>query len=281
MARVPHHHRVSKETRREPRTPDPRRDPDDAPPVHLAKGTHEDVREAAREAAHKATRAGRGCRAIDDDIAAVAHDVKTPLSIIMLETNVLEERLASVLTTPVHHGLERILLNAAYIDRLISDLLDLGCHDAGRLEMRAEVVDLAVLLERALERAVSTVDRQRVQLQIKQPATVACDPMRIERVVSNLVANALKHGGNDAPVLVRLEIQRRFARISVIDHGDGMTPDAAREMFARYRHGTHSAGYGLGLYISRHIVEAHGGRIGVASAPGKGSRFYFDLPIDD
>jgi len=296
MARVPHH-RVSKETRREPRTPDPRRDPDDAPPRHLAKGTREDVSEAARNAlrqeardvlhqeaceeARKATRAGRGTRAIDDDIAAVAHDVKTPLSIIMLESNVLEERLAGALTAPVHHGLERILLNAAYIDRLISDLLDLGCHDAGRLEMRVEVVDLAVLLDRALERAVSTVDRQRVQLQIKQPATVACDPMRIERVVSNLVANALKHGGHDAPVVVRLEIQRRFARISVIDHGDGMTPEAAREMFARYRHGTHSAGYGLGLYISRHIVEAHRGRIGVASTPGKGSRFYFDLPIDD
>ena len=205
MARVPHHHRISKEVRREPRAPDPRRDPDDAQPGRLAKGTREDVSEAAREAlekeardAQKATRAGRGTRAIDDDIAAVAHDVKTPLSIIMLETNVLEERLGHALTAPVHHGLERILLNAAYIDRLISDLLDLGCHDAG-LEVRVETVDLAILLDRALERAVSTLDRPRVQLQIKQHATITCDPMRIERVVSNLVANALKRVARRRP----------------------------------------------------------------------------------
>jgi signal transduction histidine kinase len=102
--------------------------------------------------------------------------------------------------------------------------------------------------------------------------------MRIERVLSNLVANALKHGA-PAPVTVRLEVVRRFARISVIDGGPGMTAEHAREMFERYRHGSQSQGYGLGLYISRHIVEAHGGRIGVASAPGRGSRFYFELPI--
>jgi signal transduction histidine kinase len=274
MARASH--RGPTETRREPRTPDPRRDPDpstDEPErPHIAKGTHDDVSAAAQ-------RATRVSRAIDDDIAAVAHDVKTPLSIIMLETNVLEERLDDALTPTVRHGLERIMLNASYIDRLISDLLDLGCHDAGRLQVRVEIVELGELLDRALERAVSTVDRKRVQLEVKQDATITCDPMRIERVVSNLVANALKHGGREAPVTVRLEVERQLARISVIDQGEGMSADDARQVFARYRHGSHSAGYGLGLYISRHIVEAHGGRIGVVSAPGKGSRFYFDLPI--
>jgi signal transduction histidine kinase len=274
MARVPHH---PKETHRKPRSPDPRRDPDEAAVPHIAKGTRHDVSDAAQ----KAARSTRIARAIDDDIAAVAHDVKTPLSIIMLESNVLEERLGRALTSQVRHGLERILLNAAYVDRLLSDLLDIGCHDAGRLEMRSELVDLALLLDRALERAVSTIDRSRVQLEIADHAHAQCDPMRIERVVSNLIANALKHGGPEAPVAVRLEVNRKLARISIIDSGPGMTPEAARGIFERYRHGEASAGYGLGLYISRHIVEAHGGRIDVASAPGKGSQFYFELPLAD
>ena len=262
MARTTHH---GKEPRR---AVDPRRDPDEPARPHLAKGTRRDIAEAT----------ARITRRIDDDIACVAHDVKTPLSIIMLEANVIEERLGRAVTPPLRHGLERIMLNAAYIDRLISDLLDLGCHDAGRLELRVELVAMSQLLDRALERAVSTVDRRRVHLETKHEANVMCDPMRIERVISNLVANALKHGG-PAPVTVRLEVTKRLARISIIDAGPGMTAESAREMFDRYRHGARSQGYGLGLYISRHIVEAHGGRIGVASAPGKGSRFYFELPI--
>ena len=131
---------------------------------------------------------------------------------------------------------------------------------------------MATLLDRAFERAVSTVDRKRVQLETRHHANVLCDPMRIERVVSNLIANALKHGGS-APVTVKLEVVKRIARVSVIDAGPGMTAESAREMFARYRHGALSQGYGLGLYISRHIIEAHGGKIGVASSPGNGSRF--------
>jgi len=262
MARNTHH---GKEPRR---AVDPRRDPDEPAQPHIAKGTRRDVREAA----------ARVTRRIDDDIASVAHDVKTPLSIIMLEANVIEARMGRALTPQLRHGLERILLNAAYIDRLISDLLDLGCHDAGRLELRTEVVAMSELLDRALERAVSSVDRRRVQLETKHPANVMCDPMRIERVVSNLVANALKHGGS-AAVTVRLEVVKRFARISIVDGGPGMTAESTRDMFDRYRHGAQSQGYGLGLYISRHIVEAHGGRIGVESTPGRGSRFYFDLPV--
>jgi signal transduction histidine kinase len=79
-------------------------------------------------------------------------------------------------------------------------------------------------------------------------------------------------------VTVRLEIHRRVARISVIDGGPGLTAEECRAVFERYRRGSRD-GHGLGLYISRRIVEAHGGRIGVASTPGKGCRFYFELPL--
>lgn len=268
MARAP---QPPKESRRAGSVP-PVAEPE---PPHLAKGTRDDVTHEAQRAIE-----GRRTRAIDDDIESVAHDVKTPLSIIMLEANVLEERLGRLMTQQVRHGLDRILTNATYIDRLVSDLLDLGCHDAGRLEIRRERVELDSLLHRSLERAVSTVDRVRLTVDIRAHVAVEGDPVRLERVVSNLVANALKHGGRRAPVTVRLETQRRLARISVIDAGPGLTADECRAVFERYRRGfTRSDGHGLGLYISRRIVEAHRGRIGVTSTPGKGCRFYFELPV--
>ena len=263
MARVPH--------TRPPTSP--RREPvaepvADEPVPHLAKGTR-DVTEQARRT-----------RAIDDDIASVAHDVKTPLSIIMLEASVLEQRLGRALTPQMRHGLERILTNAAYIDRLVSDLLDLGSHDAGRLEIRIERVELGELIAQALDRAVSTVDRSRITLELRQRATVIADPVRIERVLSNLLANAFKHGARRAPVTVRLEVQRNVARVCVIDSGPGLAAEQCRELFERYRRGkARNDGYGLGLYISRRIVEAHGGRIGVESRVGAGCRFYFELPL--
>ena len=266
---------------RAPHSPKESRRAGTGPPVaqaespHLAKGTRDDVTREAQRAIED-----RRTRAIDDDIESVAHDVKTPLSIIMLEANVLEERLGRLMSQQVRHGLDRILTNAAYIDRLVSDLLDLGCHDAGRLELRHETIELDDLLHRALERAVSTVDRARLTLDVRAEATIEGDPVRLERVISNLVANALKHGGRRAPVTVRLESQRRLARISVIDSGPGLSAEECRAVFERYRRGfTRSDGHGLGLYISRRIVEAHRGRIGVASTPGKGCRFYFELPI--
>lgn len=264
---------------RTPRTPtsrDPRREPDEPPapqdhPVpHLAKGTRE-VTDSARRA-----------RAIDDDIASVAHDVKTPLSIIMLEASVIEQRFGRALTPQLRHGLERILTNAAYIDRLVSDLLDLGCHDSGRLEIRRERVELGQLIESSLERGVSTVDRSRITVDLRQRAVVIADPVRLERVLSNLVANAFKHGARRAPVTVRLDVKGRLATVSVIDAGPGLSAQQCRELFERYRRGkARNDGYGLGLYISRRIVEAHGGRIGVHSAVGKGCRFYFELPVSE
>jgi signal transduction histidine kinase len=274
-------------------TKGPRREqvaaPEEPAKPHLAKGTR-DVTDQANDATARVTseqvrelsERTRRARAIDDDIASVAHDVKTPLSIIMLEANVLEERLGRALTPQARHGLDRILTNATYIDRLVSDLLDLGCHDAGQLEIRRERIDLGALIEAALERAVSTRDLSRISIDVHQHATIIGDPVRIERVLSNLVANAFKHGARRAPVAVKLEVDRKLARVSVIDSGPGLPAEQCQELFDRYRRGkARNDGYGLGLYISRRIIEAHGGRIGVHSAPGKGCRFWFELPLTE
>ncbi len=244
---------------------------DDQPTPVLAAGTRDNLDELARDARQRAGTIP------DDDVAALAHDLKNPLTIIMLETTQIEH----LLDPPppgVQRGLERISQNAAYIDRLVSDLLDTVSHDAGKLELRIDTIDLARVLRDAVGRAVPTVERHRVRLVIRTVCTIEGDEMRIERVVSNLVANALKYC--DGEITVQLAARGAYAAVSVIDTGPGLSADESRTIFGRYRRGmTTSSGYGLGLYASRRIIEAHRGRIGVVSQPGRGSRFFFELPF--
>jgi signal transduction histidine kinase len=236
----------------------------------LATGTRDDLAEKAARAARDAS--------LDDDVASLAHDLKNPLTIIMLETSQIEQRLGPRTTPAVQRGLERIAQNAAYIDRLVSDLLDLTSHDAGKLELRLELVDLARLLREAVNRSVPTIDRMRVSVDIRANIYVSADETRIERVVSNLVTNALKYC--DGQVVVRLDARGSYGCVSVIDTGPGLSDEESRKIFDRYRRATTSQqGYGLGLHTSRRIIEAHHGRIGIASQPGRGSRFFFELPI--
>ena len=219
---------------------------------------------------------------IKERLTLIAHDLKTPLSIILLESQLLGERLPLDQMPAIAHGLERIAQNAAYIDRLVADLLDLASVEAGQLQLqlRIERVDLCVLLEEILERAVSSVDRGRVHLEILSRCVVRADRNRLERVVANFISNALKYSAS--PITITLESDGGRARVTVIDLGRGLTPEQAKTVFDRYRRAGNTRGrdgYGLGLYISRKIIDAHGGKIGVESSPGVGSQFYFELDV--
>ena len=252
-------------------------DLDEETPVVLAAGTRDNLADKARAAAAAAS-GKRQVRAVDDDVASLAHDLKNPLTIIMLETSQIEQRLGTRTTPAVQRGLERIAQNAAYIDRLVSDLLDLTSDEAGKLELRFERVDLARLLYDSIGRAVSSLDRVRVALDVRDVLYVMADDVRIERVVTNLLCNALKYC--TGLVTVRLDARGAFACVSVIDSGPGLTAEESRAVFERYRRATtNQQGYGLGLHTARRIIEAHRGRIGIASQPGRGSRFFFELPL--
>jgi signal transduction histidine kinase len=248
----------------------------DVPTPVVAAGTRDDLADKARAARRLATEPG----APEDDVASLAHDLKNPLTVIMLETSQIEQRLAKQATPAILRGLERIAQNAAYVDRLVSDLLDVASADAGRLELRLERVDLARLITSAGERVVASPDRTRLRVEIRDVVFAWADEMRLERVIANLVANAFKYCP-DGFVTLRLEARGSCSCVSVIDSGPGLSADEARRVFERYRRGTagNTHGYGLGLYTSRKIIEAHRGRIGCVSKPGHGSRFYFELPL--
>ncbi|MBA3822018.1 MAG: sensor histidine kinase, partial [Deltaproteobacteria bacterium] len=201
--------------------------------------------------------------------------------IILLEAELARARISPDEQPALARSLDRIAENAAYIDRLIGDLLDAGAAQAGQLELRLQRVELARLISETVERAVSSVDRGRIRVRVGGPVMVHGDPTRLERVIANLLSNAFKYSPRTGCVTIQLEVEHDRAKVSVIDTGLGMTPEQTRNVFARYQRNESARdrdGYGLGLYISRQIIVAHGGRIGVASAPGKGSRFFFELP---
>jgi signal transduction histidine kinase len=218
-----------------------------------------------------------------DDVAMIVHDMKNPLNTIALETYLIDKTLAedtSASSAKMRLGLARINQNVTFLDRMVHELLDAAAIDAGSFALSRRPVDLCSLLDQVVGRMVATSDRARVVVDAHDHLIVTIDAMRIERVIANLISNALKYARDDTRILVKLARRPDGMRISVCDLGPGLTAVEIGYVFDRYRRVEAQAhdGTGLGLYLSKQIVEAHGGAIGVDSIVGVGSHFFFDLP---
>jgi signal transduction histidine kinase len=242
-----------------------------AVPVRFASGTRE-IETLQRED-------GDGMR--EEQVAQIVHDLKSPLSTISLETYLLEEKICGNDREELRAALRRIQHNVRYLDRLVHDILDSCLIDAGGFELRRSPTEIHAFLEGVIDRAVPTRYRPRVFLEAQDRVTMAVDDLRIERVVANLLGNALKYAPAATGIVTRLNVHERGITVSVIDAGTSMTERDRGGLFEKYRRGAtaaHHDGSGLGLYVSRRIIEAHGGRIDVECVRGIGTRFYFDLP---
>jgi two-component system, NarL family, sensor histidine kinase EvgS len=218
----------------------------------------------------------------DEFLEFISHDLKNPLSIISLQARVLARQLSGRGLPEEAHAVDVITQSAAFIDRLVRELLEMAYVESQRMELNLETVALGPFLQAILERTISSFDRLRVRLEAPLPVTAPIESRRIERVVVNFLQNALKYSPPGSPIAVRLEARDGMAEVSVLDQGPGLSSEEASYVFDKYRRASGASrkeGLGLGLYISRRIVEAHGGRIGVESTPGRGARFYFQVPL--
>ncbi|CAN5350326.1 hypothetical protein BH11MYX1_BH11MYX1_44560 [soil metagenome] len=215
------------------------------------------------------------------EVARIVHDFQTPLATIALEAELLGYRLAHGTTIDPSVSVRRIVDNAEYLGRMVSDLLDLCMCDSGHLELQTKPRDVGSLIAAVVKRVISSRDTGRIVLELEAPVTALVDEHRLQRVVANLLENALKYAPPAGPIIVRLVPLPTQLEVSVID-ADGALPQAELpKVFHEYiRVGNVAAhaGSGLGLYVSRLIVEAHGGTIGVESEAGSGTRFFFTLP---
>ncbi|HEX6370443.1 MAG TPA: ATP-binding protein [Longimicrobium sp.] len=235
-------------------------------------------------AMHNATLYARAQRATDtrdEVLGVVAHDLRNPLMAISMYAHVLHE---SGLTPAQAEWLDVVLRNTERMNGLIQDLLDITALEAGRLRVQPAPCAVGPLLAEAVQLLEPQARAAGVRLSRPEgevvPAVVA-DRDRVLQVLSNLVGNAVKFtpaGGG-----VRLGAAARGGEVvfTVRDDGPGIGADDQPRVFDRFWQGTRRGGAGLGLAIARGIVESHGGRIWVESAPGAGSTFSFTLPATE
>lgn len=214
-----------------------------------------------------------------DFLAMVTHDLRTPLTALKGYLQLLQRR-----ATYEAHAVEMMLTQATRLQRLIGDLLDIAQLQAGHLELRREEMDLGALVQAAVVQVQVLSARHTVRAVVPPvPLRGWWDRDRVDQVLQNLLTNALKYAPEGGEVTVGVADDGPAARVWVCDQGVGIPPELQPRLFERFYRtadAVTSGVPGLGLAISRALVEAHGGRIWVDSQPGAGSTFTFTVPYD-
>ena len=213
--------------------------------------------------------------------AVVAHDLMQPLSVIQMHASIMRRHPERVCDKSLAH----ILHCVKRLDRMVQDLGDSSLLQARRLSLAVERVDLGELLHRMVDRVDHDIGGKRVVLDAPASLpTLQADPHRVEQVFWNLLSNAAKYSDPDTTVALQVRVHDEALEVRVSNRGPGMEPGALARLFQRYER-LHSdrmprvRGLGLGLYIARGIVEAHGGRIWAESEPGGLTTFHVLLPL--
>lgn len=229
----------------------------------------------------------RAVSARDDTVGVVAHDLRNPVSAVkMLSSALLQRDDIETLPSEATEQLRLIRSAALQMDRLIQDLLDVTRVETGRMIVDQKPVATAELVEGALRTLRPLVKDAGLKLAVAVPEklpAVHADAERIGQVLSNLIGNAIRFTAPGGKITVSAVSEGDLVQVSVTDTGSGIPKEQLPHIFDRFWQSSQSTkrsrGAGLGLPIARGIVHAHGGRIGVTSDEGKGSTFYFTLPI--
>ncbi|MBF5043546.1 GAF domain-containing protein [Aggregicoccus sp. 17bor-14] len=223
-------------------------------------------------------------QAREDMMAFVSHDLATPLLAITTTAQVLQQELpAGEAGAAARERVRWIQQSVAGMRRLVGDLLDLGRLEAGRLPLRPQRHPARSLVEGTFEAHSPLAAERGVRLVSALPvpeAPVFCDRERVLQVFNNLVGNALRFSPRGGAVTIRGEAREGEFLFCVADEGPGLSAEELPQVFGRFWRGKDRGhpGAGLGLYIARAVVEAHGGAIWVASEAGQGTSFFFTLP---
>jgi signal transduction histidine kinase len=208
----------------------------------------------------------------------VAHELRSPLTGVKGFTSTLLSRWDRFTEAQRKEMLAAVDADADKLARLITELLDIARIDSGRLELYRRPTDLADSLQRHVARRVAAGAAPQ-GFRIELPAAVNetwVDSDKVDQVIGNLLENAQRHGAG--VITLRLEPVAGGAAVTISDQGPGVPTELVGQIFDRFWRDRRHGGTGLGLYIAKGIVEAHGGTIGVGRAPGGGAAFRFTLP---
>jgi len=238
---------------------------------------------------------------MDTFLAIAGHELKTPLTCIKLNLQFARRRLEKLvrkdsgmpeeLCTKATLTLQEFAhtgQQVAQLERLVNDVLDVSRVRAGRLDLHLEPTDLGTIVREAVgaQRQAAPARMLLLQLPAAQPVPVYADACRLGQVVTNYLTKALKYAPAEQPVVVGLDVAGQEARVWVRDQGPGLPLEEQARIWERFHQvkgievqSDAGVGLGLGLHICRTIIERHQGQVGVDSAPGEGSTFWFTLPL--
>jgi PAS domain S-box-containing protein len=242
-------------------------------------------RRRAEEERRQLLAAEEAARLRGEFLSVAAHELKTPLTSLLGMAQLAHRRYVRRAESPpegLDTALDTIVAQSRKLSRLIDQLLDVSRLEAGKLALDRRETDLAVILTSVQSLFQTRDDAARLELDLPpQPVNAFVDTLRLEQVVTNLIDNALKYSPLDTPVHVSLTALSGFARIAVRDRGPGVPVEDRAHLFDRFfrsRASGYTSGMGLGLYVSREIVELHGGSITAEFPPDGGAQFVVDIP---
>ncbi len=220
----------------------------------------------------------------NDLVATVAHEFRTPLTSLRMAIHLSAEEAVGPLNDKQADLMASAREDCERLQGIVDDLLDLSRIQSGRMSLKIERLDAGSLIEGAVGSLRSSAEDAGLELVVSTPdppVAVQADPERAELVLTNLLANAVRHTPRGGKVEVQARAAGEAVRFEVRDTGEGIPREHVDRIFEKFYRvpGARSGGVGLGLYISREIVQAHGGEMGVESEPGRGSAFWFTLRL--
>lgn len=217
-------------------------------------------------------------------VASISHDLRTPLASVRAMIESINDGVVHDANT-VDRYLHSIQREVEYLGRLIDDLFELSQLDMGLIALQFERASLGDLISDTLESVAAEANKRHLKIQGEVQGTlspVLIDAKYIQRVIYNLLQNAMRHTPADGTIVIQARERHDHASVSVVDTGEGISDVELATVFDRFRQGggarTRGSGTGLGLAIAKGIIEAHGGRIWAESILGKGATFTFTIP---
>jgi signal transduction histidine kinase len=217
-------------------------------------------------------------------LAIASHELKTPLTSVKAYTQLLSATYQKKGDEFLKNALGKVENQVNKMTKLVGDFLNLSKIESDKFELQSEKFELSAVVKEVSSDIQLVAPNHRISVVDGQPVTIEGDSEKIAQVVTNFLTNAIKYSPEGKEITVTVTHDDKFARVSVRDEGIGVKQEEQNQIFQRFYRSKFNqnisySGFGIGLYISAEIIQKHEGTIGVESREGKGSIFYFTLPL--
>ena len=220
----------------------------------------------------------------DEFISIASHELKTPLTSVKGYVQLLERSIDKGDIDTVKKHLHKAQTQLEKLNNLIADLLDISKIESGKLKFNKQNFFIGDLLKNIVEVMAQSFPDYKITVHGSVSNCIYGDEMRIEQVIINFLTNAIKYSPGTSEVIINVREENENIFVGVRDYGIGIAPEQQKNLFEKFYRveetALHFQGLGIGLYISAEIIRRHGGKVGVESTLGKGSEFYFQIPLN-